>query len=143
MLTFLLLVIAVNGQATGVKTLQPSQWYYENSTNIALATTGDSTLTYTLYLNKPDDVLYDVKVSLDSISGTPDYVLDLQGKVFESDSWTDLETDVNWTGTSTDTTVVFSEHSTAVFMRIFKLTVNGQAGTGAATVDLTEWKIWP
>ena len=132
-----------DAQATKVKTLRTTQWLYEDANNVSLSTSGDSVLYYTITLNKPDDLFYDVQINLDSVSGTPDYDVDLKGKVFEGDSWTDLETDITWDGTSSDTTILFQEHSTAVFMRIIQLQVNGQASTGAATADKFEIKIWP
>jgi len=131
------------GQTAKSKTLNGTQWYYGDDSNYSLAITGDSVLTYTITLNKAEDVFYDVQVTLDSVGGTPSYILDLKGKVFTDDTWSDLETDVAWTGTSSDTTILFQEHSTAEFYRIIQLQVNGQTATGAATVDKVEVKIWP
>lgn len=132
----------VDAQNTRSKTLQSSVWYVKNADNVSLSTSGDSVAYYTVLLNKADDVFYDVQIQLDSVSGTPDYDIDLKGKVFADDSWTDLETDVTWDGTSSDTTILFQEHSTAVFHRYIQLQVNGQAGTGAATIDKIEIKVW-
>lgn len=143
LLVTLLFACKVDAQTAKTKTLNSSQWFYSDDSNYSLAITGDSVLTYTFTLNKPDDVFYDIQIKLDSVSGTPDYDIDLKGKVFSADSWSDLETDVTWDGTSSDTTILFQEHSTAEFYRIFQLQVNGQAGTGAATVDKVELKIWP
>jgi len=144
LLLFVALLFACNvdAQTAKSKTLNSSQWYYGDDTNYSLAITGDSVLTYTIKLNKADDVFYDIQVVLDSVSGTPDYDVDLKGKVFEDDAWSDLETDVTWDGTSSDTTILFQEHSTAEFYRIIQLQVNGQAATGAATVNKVELKIW-
>jgi hypothetical protein len=142
LLVALLFACKVDAQTAKAKTLNSSQWYYGDDSNYSLAITGDSVLTYTFTLNKPDDILYDIQISLDSVSGTPDYDVDLKGRVFSDDSWTDLETDVTWDGTSSDTTILFQEHSTAEFMRYLQVQINGQAGTGAATVDKIELKIW-
>lgn len=138
----LVLVVGAMAQTTKTKALSTNQWYYSDDSNYSLSTDGDSVLTYTFTLNKADDVLYDVQIALDSIGGTPNYVLDLKGKVFEDDDWSDIETDVEWTGTSADTTILFQEHSTAVYYRYIQLQVNGQASTGAAQVDKVELKIW-
>lgn len=135
--------INVQAQTAKVKGLNLSQWYYSDDSDYSLTTSGDSVLTYTVTLNKADDVFYDIQVVLDSVSGTPDYDIDLKGKVFEGDAWSDLETDVTWDGTSSDTTILFQEHSTAEFYRIIQLQINGQATTGAATVSKFEIKIWP
>ncbi len=140
------LLACANAQIEKNKTFSSNRWVVEDelSSSDTLGTlAGDSVLTYTIKANKPDDLFYDVNIELDSISGTPDFLLDLKGKVFENDAWTDLETDIAWKGTSSDTTVVFQEHSTAVFMRYFQVQVNGQASTGTARVDKISLKIWP
>ena len=139
----LMALIGCEVQAQSPKALSLNQWVYGDDTDYSLSTSGDSVLTYTITLNKPEIVLYDVQVVLDSVDGTPDYVVDLKGKVFEDDAWSDLETDVAWTGTSADTTILFQEHSTAEFYRIFQLQVNGQALTGAAALSKFELKVWP
>jgi hypothetical protein len=138
-----LVVCKADAQTAKVKTLNLTQWVWEDATDYSLSTSGDSVLTYTFLANKADDLFYDIQVKLDSVSGTPDYDVDLKGKVFENDSWSDLETDVTWDGTSSDTTILFQEHSTAEFYRYFQLQVNGQASTGAATVTHVEIKFWP
>lgn len=143
LLVTVLFAFNLNAQTVKAKALNSTQWYYSDDSDYSLAITGDSTLTYTITLNKPDDVLYDVQVTLDSVGGTPDYVVDLKGRIFTDDTWSDLETDVTWSGSSSDTTILFQEHSTAVFYRQIQLQVNGQAGTGAATFAKVEFKIWP
>jgi hypothetical protein len=147
-LLFLAILIAfvackADAQTTKAKTLNNTQYVFEDATDYSLSTSGDSVLTYTFLANKADDLFYDIQVKLDSVSGTPDYDVDLKGKVFANDSWTDLETDVTWDGTSSDTTILFQEHSTAEFHRYFQLQINGQASTGAAIVDRVEVKFWP
>lgn len=144
LIAFVAFVANVNAQVVKNPTLRPDVWFLDARGDISLDTTssGDSVLYYNVLLNKAVDVFYDVQIELDSVSGTPNYDVDLKGKVFESDSWTDLETDVTWDGETSDTTILFQEHSTAVFMRYLRLEVNGQAGTGAATVDRIGFKIW-
>lgn len=134
-------IVSANAQVKQV-TLKKDQSVLEVTTDYSLSTAGDSVLTYTVLANKFDDLFYQIQVELDSVSGTPDYDIDLKGKVFENDAWSDLETDVTWDGTSSDTTITFTETSTAEFYRYFQLQVNGQAGTGAATVDRIDFKFW-
>ena len=138
----LLSAFAANAQITKNASLRADVWFLDVTADYSLSTSGDSVLTYTVLLNKPVDVFYDVQIELDSVSGTPDYDIDLKGKVFPNDSWSDLETDVTWDGTSSDTTILFQEHSTSVFYRYLQLQVNGQAGTGAATIDRMSFKVW-
>ena len=144
LLVFVIGALAVNAQEAKSTTLRSDVWFLDVTGDISLSTSGDSVLTYTVLLNKPTDVFYDVQIELDSVSGTPDYDIDLKGKVFVNDDWSDLETDVTWDGTSSDTTILFQEHSTSVFYRYLQLQVNGQAGTGAATVDrISFWVTLP
>jgi hypothetical protein len=141
-LIMLLVVCQANAQITRSRTLEPTRYYYLDASDYSLAVTGDSVLTYTITLNKGQSILYDVQATLDSVGGTPDYLVDLQGLVFPGDTPTDLETDVNWTGTTSDTTILFTEHTTPVFVRQLIFKINGQAGTGAATLDKLEIQIW-
>lgn len=139
---FLFIAFSSFSQTAKTKTLNTDQWYYGDDSNYSLTIEGDSVLTYTITLNKAEDVFYDIKLNLDSVSGTPDYDVDLKGRIFTGDAWSDLETDVTWDGTSSDTTITFQEHTTAVFYRQIQLQINGKTGTGAATLDSFELKLW-
>lgn len=144
--SILFFALGMSAQKTLSTTLQPGQTYTEKSDPLvasdSLHTAGDSVFYWTISLNKPVEVLYDVQVELDSLSGTPDYDVDLKYKVFENDSWTDAETDVTWDGTSSDTTITFTEHSTAIFATQIQLQVNGQASTGGAKVSKLSLKLY-
>jgi len=134
------------GQITKGKVFSGSQTIIEDdlSAKDSLSVVGtDSTMTYTITANKPGVLFYDLAVQMDSISGTPYFTFDLKGRVFEDDAWSDLETDIVWTGTSSDTTIRFQEHTTAEFMREFQLRIDGAAATGSALVDKISFKVWP
>jgi hypothetical protein len=136
----------VNGQIAKGKVFSGTQTVVEDDLTAAdtLGTySTDSTMTYTVTANKADDLFYDVAIQLDSLSGTPTFTCDFKGKVFEDDTWTDLDTDIIWTGTSSDTTVRFQQHTTAEFMRYFQVQINGGAATGSALVDKISVKLWP
>lgn len=137
-------IASVSAQRTKTNTLSPGQTLYEVTLTDAdsLSTYGDSVYYWTVKLNKPVEVLYDVQVELDSLNGTPDYDVDLKYRVFENDSWSDAETDVTWDGTSSDTTILFQEHTTAIFGTEIQLQINGQAGTGKAKVSKLSLKLW-
>lgn len=150
---FLLLISAllfasacdVNAQITRTKTMSASTWIdtYEGRTKDTVSVNADSVFYYVLTANKADDLFYDIKIALDSLGATPNYVIDLKAKVFPDDDWTSLETDVTWTGTSSDTTIRFTEQTTAEFYRIFRVEINGQAGTGKAGIGKIQTKFWP
>lgn len=140
----LTLLISVNAfaQLSVIKVLSPDVTYYSDDTDYSLSVSSDSTLTYTITTNKANPLFYNVRIDMDSVSGTPNYTFDLKGKVFESDAWTDLEDDITWTGTSSDTTIKFTQNTTSEFMRIFQIQVNGLAGTGAADIDRVQFKVF-
>lgn len=146
LLIFVFVSIGTYAQKTVATTLSQTQTLVEISNPLvasdSLHTGSDSTFTWTIRLNKAVDLLYDVQVELDSLSGTPDYDVDLKYKVFENDSWSDAETDVTWDGTSSDTTITFTEHTTAIFATQLQLQVNGQASTGGAKVSKLSLKLY-
>lgn len=136
--------LIVNAQETVNKTFskQRSLIEVEYSATDTLSVYGDSVLLFTVQVQKDYPVFYDVQIELDSISGTPDFDVDLKGRVFDNDTWADLETDVTWDGTSSDTTILFQEHSTAEFYTQIQLQVNGQASTGTAAYRKVSFKVW-
>lgn len=139
-------VIGAFGQITKSNTLNTGQTLIEIASPLAtsdsLHTAGDSVFLWTIKLNKAVGLLYDVQIELDSLSGTPDYDVDLKYRVFENDAWTDAETDVTWDGTSGDTTILFQEHSTAIYATQLQLQVNGQLSTGGASVEKISLKLF-
>lgn len=73
--------------------------------------------------------LYSIQVSLDSISGTPTEAWVLAGSM-DNVNWTTITT-VNWTGTSSDTTFLYTDISTGVawpYMRV----MGTESGTAKA-----------
>jgi len=139
---FLSLCACASGQDTKSKILSKAQSYYADATDVDLVNTGDTVFYYTFTLNKTQEQLYDYQVNIDSVSGTPNYKVQLYGRLFESDSWSAIGSAVEWLGTGADTTIIISEHSTAVFYRQLQARITGQAGTGAATVDQQDFKVW-
>ncbi len=116
--------------------------YYQKIPGAAtdtLSVNGDSTGVYITSVNKPDDLYYRIGVSMDSISGTPDFDIYLTGRILSTDSWSALSADTaTWDGTTSDTVVVFNDFSTGTYFREIKLNIDGQAGTGTAELELLE-----
>jgi len=80
-------------------------------------------------------------VHLDSLSGNhTNMACVLAGRVSDQTStWTTIGT-VNWAGTTSDTTIIYT-NATENAYRQFKLTFTG-TGTGTTTLANTEFKIW-
>jgi hypothetical protein len=70
------------------------------------------TLEYKWFINKAYDLLYDVQVKLTEIRGRGLCTVSLQGRKFESDSWSNI-TSVIYYGGGTDTTITFTQHTIA------------------------------
>jgi len=71
--------------------------------------------------------LYSITVTLNSISGTPTEAVVLAGSL-DNVNWTTITT-VNWTGTTSDTTIIYTDVSTGVawpYVRV-QSTVSGTA----------------
>jgi len=102
----------------------------------------DSVWTYTIYKNSYLPVKYDVRVSMDSISGAPEtVVITLQAKKWLEDaSWTTLNT-ATWTNGS-DTIIAFKEDTLARQYQYFKLNVAGANNTFVAKIKQFFTKFW-
>ncbi len=131
-----------DAQETKGKTLSAAQSYFADASDVDLSTTSDSSFQYSFVLNKTKEQLYDYQVSLDSVNGTPDFEVQLYGRLFPGDSWAAIGSPVTWAGTSADTTITITEHTTAVFYRELQGRVTGQAGTGDATITQQYIKVW-
>ena len=124
--------------------LSSGQTLYENTSFLAsdsLNTYADSTLGFVFKLNKGKPVKYDTKAVLDSLNGTPDFDVYLQYKVFGTDTWANIDT-VYWNGTSSDTTIRFTQTTTAQYYSQLRWYIEGQASTGAGKLSEIDLKIY-
>jgi hypothetical protein len=101
----------------------------------------DETWDYWLANRQDYSMLHDIRVKLDSVSGTPTCDVKLQAKVFKDDIWSDVAT-VSWTGTSSDTTFTFSEQSTAKFYRHYRIYLDTDETPQQLKVNEIEFKFW-
>lgn len=106
-------------------------------------TNNDSTYSIVITLNQDYPVFYDIRHKLDSTSGTPNTTVYLESRKFDSDAWSAVS-DLTWAGTSTDTTLKWTENSTAKFIRQLRLRHNGKNSvTQVYNLDELEIKLWP
>lgn len=133
----MLLLIVIGAAFTQVKAqtvLQPGTWAVEY-TGVASDTVGAATVTTWnkgFFLNKGETLFYNAKVKVtDKVAGAACTVA-LQGKYFANDTYATITT-MTWTGAGTDTTVLFTGNTTAVFYRYLNFLVTRTAGVAKVT----------
>lgn len=89
--------------------------------------------------NKPDRLFYDFRVKVTEVSATTNTSIVLKGKKMAGDAWTPIDT-IQYYGAGTDTTVIFSEVSTAVFWRFLQVYIAPANGKVKTTTIETAFK---
>jgi len=83
----------------------------------------------------------DYLIQLDSLAGDHTNVeVALYGAKFSTGAYSAIGSAVDWTGTTSDTTIIIS-NATANRYRFYKVVVTG-TGTGTTTVDSQEFKLY-
>lgn len=115
-------------------------WYtYTSSANATTAT--DSTWYWTTMKESKSPVKYDMKIYIDSVSGTKQVTpVVLKAKKFITDSWTTITT-VNWTN-GHDTTILFTETSTARQYRFWQVYMKSNRKAFIFKVTELSQKFW-
>ena len=120
-------------QAQTVKTfMYPAGTYTKTYTGTATDTlgVGQTTWGYEMEVNKPDGLFYTTRVKIsDKTTGANGVAtVKLQGKYFDTDSYSDITT-VTWTGVgSTDSIIPFTNVSTKNYYRYIKVLVTRTGG---------------
>lgn len=123
-------------------TLNNTIYYYAYSGLAAdTISNNDSIWEAQVLVNKAEPVKYSMTMKLDSVSGTIGAYIFLQGKVFDTDTYTAIDT-VTWSGTSSDTTFTFSQVTTAKYYRYFKIKVDSRTGTEKMKINYIKFKFW-
>lgn len=110
----------------------------DNSDRFMSGALGDSIVNYEVNFQTPTPYLYDAVVNLDSMGTDAGAVVTLYGKLWDSDSYSSIGSAVTWAGTSADTTIKFSEHSSDQYYQYLKVGVVGDS----CTVDYFKNRIW-
>lgn len=129
--------VSVNAQTNKQATISGAIEY----TGIATADTVGGTVTTwnkPILIDRQDAVLYYAKVKVTETAGFA-CTIKLQGKYFASDAFTDI-TAITYTGAGADTTVIFSEASTAIKYRYVNFLITRTAGTGKVTYVRASFK---
>lgn len=121
-------LVAFSTAQTNVnKTTSNYIYTYEGTaldTTGAVGTTWKKAITYEV----PDACYYNTAIKLKEITAFTATVK-LQGKVFNSDAYEDITT-VTYTGTGTDTTIVFRQDSLKKIYRTYNVLVTRTGGKG-------------
>ena len=106
-------------------------WEYNGVAADTISAT-KTTVQKPIQLNKVDGVYYNAKVTLDSISGTVQTSVILQGKIFSDDTYTPIDTVVFY-GTQADTAIVFTQNTNKVYYRYLNFVA--KYGGGKAKIN--------
>lgn len=141
-------LITLNAQKTYILTAKDpaGSWLHESNLG-AVDTIGsaDSTWTYTIYPNKGERLYYDIALNIDSVGGTGGVAglvpVILQGRRLSSDTYTNIDT-ITWIGSASDTTIKFSQVSTAQFYTEYRLSVTAANNSFKALFDWIKARFW-
>jgi hypothetical protein len=141
-LMFLITLIAVTFMATAqmsTANIRPGQTYAEDGTDVTLT---NAVAQYWL-VNAPQNyyTAQTITVALDSLAGDHTSVtVGVSGRVSDQAAWTDIGSDIVWSGTTEDTVIVWSNTAENAY-RQYKILFTG-AGTGTTTIANREFKQW-
>lgn len=138
LLAFVVVAMTANAQDKKVK------WSFEQSyTDFALGASDtvsnyDTAWSARIIVSKDYDFDYNSLVSLTHVSGTPDMVVQLYGRIFSEDDYDTLETFYHQT--AVDTVIRWAETTNKRYRELlFKLEENGTAKT---LVEDLKHKVW-
>lgn len=124
--------------------LSPEVTYGSHMLPATETITGVGSFTYEVFANKHVKTTQDLKIVLDSLK-TPRASVQLKGKKFASDAYTNIGTATAWKGTSSDTSIIVSNTSANRY-RYYAVTVTSDTTGVGATAKLgvrsLEWKLW-
>ncbi len=115
----------------GTAGLNVENTFYQWTLSDADTVSGTSAATYALEINKQHPTTQDVLLTLDSIDA-PAVSIQLKGKKFAENDYSNIGSAVEWAGTSEDTTITIS-NATANRYRYIGLTVTATSGKAQLT----------
>jgi len=130
-IAFIVGLFAIQAQTVRVAPY-PAGTYTKTYVGLATDTlgVGQTTWGYEIQVNKPDGLFYNTRVKIsDKTTGANGVgTVKLQGKYFDTDTYTDITT-VTWTGVgSTDSIIPFQNVSTKNYYRYIKVLVTRTGG---------------
>jgi len=147
--------VAVYSQDRTVsRTLSSEQTLYDytGTADDTLGVNDQDTVAYTMLVNKSRPVLYNIQIDLEDAEAiTGDYDVTLEGKVYSTDSWTEIDAtntaesgDVNITFNSDLSAMIDTTAATAEpFYRYFRIIIDAaDVSAGSAKVNYVYWKFY-
>lgn len=98
----------------------------------------DTLLTYSINFKTIDKFYYDGVIGFKSVAVTKGASVQLKGKLWDSDDYSNIGTAVVWKGTTADTTIAFTQHTTLQKYQYLQYVIDGDS----ATVDFVKTRIW-
>lgn len=129
LMALIAVVASVSAQVTSPAVeLDRDGWYYYfgGSATVDTASTGGA-WSKIIMPNKPQILFYDMRVKITEVTATTSTAIALKAKKMDTDAWTTVTT-ITYKGTGSDTTVVFSEASTATHWRFYQWVVTPANG---------------
>lgn len=133
-LSFILVAVCfLSVQNIDAQNLATDQFVYDYS-GVASDTVGIGTTTWfkELNINKPQMLYYNNQLKVTKVSGSPRATIKLQGKIFSTDTYTDITTTAYY-GTTADTTINYTQVTTKQSYRYYKLLITATAGRTKVT----------
>ena len=111
---------------TGKAAAFGSSYFYEYTGGVADSAISGTPWAKELTLNKEDGIFYQMQIKLSDQVAAAGAIVKLQGKVFATDAYTDIDSK-RWYGGGTDTIINLSNISTKVYWRYFNTLVTQTA----------------
>lgn len=150
-LIFALFVLTAFGQKETTLSAKDPKGSWLLETNLASSDTigkNDSIWYYTIFPNKGERLYYDIAINIDSVGGTGGVVglvpVILKGRRLASDAFTNIDT-ITWIATASatnDTTIKFSQVSTAQFYTEYQLYIKAKNDDFRALIDWIKARFW-
>lgn len=120
-------------------TLPENETFWPVALTAADTITNAAAVSWTLAVNKHNKLTQSVYVTLDSLNAS-NVSVQLKGKAFAGESYSNIGTAVTFKGTQADTSFVIA-NTTANRYRYLQLTVTG-TGTQKTQVTALQFKVW-
>ena len=91
-------------------------WYTISFPATDTVSSTDTLFQVRIFTNQDYAYYYNIKHTLDSVSGNPAASIYLKGRNFDTETWSNIDT-VSWVGTTSDTTFYYNSVSSRSFYR--------------------------
>lgn len=134
--------IAVNAQNLQCYSTAGGNGFFPYYYGVAQDTIGvtQDTVAVDFDIIKPMDLFYDVQVKLTEVRGRGYLKTSLQGRIFNTDDWTNIEDRTYW-GTGSDTTFNYTQHTTASKYNYFRIYCTKANSLGATKISYVRFSL--